>query len=152
MNTADINSDLDWWLVVCFIYQLLLYTCRSNMRSAGMSARFLILGIRSSQVVTFTNQLLYCQEKSFWYLPNSKLCGRQNSSRSLGEGNNALHHPEVEALFDSISDCTLFNIPDTLPWFHLHCLCDPSLLPSIFAVPLRVSTQTRICLKGCQKP
>jgi hypothetical protein len=28
-------------------------------------------------------------------------------------------------------DCALLNIPDTLPWFPLCCLFDPSLLSSL---------------------
>jgi hypothetical protein len=59
--------------------------------------------------------------KNSWYQPNSKLCGRQNNSRRLGEGNNVLHLTEVEPIFVSIADCSLLNIPNTLPLFHLRC-------------------------------
>jgi len=50
-----------------------------------------------------------------------QLCGRQNSSRRLGEGNNSVHHLEVEPLFGNRSNCSLFIKRDTLRWFHLRC-------------------------------
>ena len=80
--------------------------------------------------------LLPTEQQAVWH---------QNSSRRLGEGNNALHLPEVEPLFVSRPDCNLLIILNTLPWFHLRCLCDPNLLPSLLAVPLYVSSQTRFC-------
>jgi len=113
------------------------------MLSVCVSPCVLNIGIRSKLVVTFTTLPLNCWVKVSQYLPNSKLCGRQNSSGRLEEGNNALRPPEVERIFVTRSDRRLLNILNTLPWSQLRCLFDPSLLPSLLAVPLHVSTQIR---------